>query len=204
MSSDDRDLPGDDSADPNAGDDSETAEDPPATGEPTASEESLLLTYAAPFLGVLLIAAGIPLSIVGGYVVVQDSFGLCGDPSLEVRHLEEGDPPSETVSALSYDDLTAGEQEAIREAIDSPLEESTIDRDRLEHRGELLEGAVVEVDGESYYVRIASQNSCLEAEPLLFPIGGIAILVGTMGVLTPPIYRKLAGFEQRIQRDRGR
>ena len=203
MSGDDRDRPGDDSADPNAGD-SETAEDPPATGEPTASEESMVLTYAAPFLGVLLIAAGIPLSVVGGYVVMQDSLGLCGDPSLEVRHVEEGDPPPETVSALSSDDLTGAEQEAIREAIDSPLEESTIDRDRLEHREELLEGAVVEIDGESYYVRIASLNSCLEAEPLLFPIGGIAILVGVAGVLTPPLYRKLAGFEERIQRDRGR
>ena len=207
MSGDDRDGPTDDadsSAPQDADGGSETAEDPPATGEPTESEESLTLTYVAPFLGVMLIVAGLPLSIVGGYVVIQDSMGLCGDPSIEVRHLEAGEEPGATVADLEYDDLTAAEREAIREATDSPLEEGTIDGDRLEHREELLEGAVVEVDGERYYVRIASLNSCLEVEPLLFPIGSIAILVGIAGVLTPPIYRKLAGFEERIQRDHGR
>ncbi|MXV63118.1 hypothetical protein GS429_13780 [Natronorubrum sp. JWXQ-INN-674] len=183
---------------------SKTAEDPPATGEPTESAESYLLTYAAPFLGVLLIAVGIPLAIVGGYVVMQDTIGLCGDPDIEVRHLEDGERPAETVGDLDYDALSTAEQQALRDAIDSPLEEATVDGEGLENEDDLLEGVVIDVDGERYYVRIASLNSCLEAEPLLFPIGSVAILVGVAGVLTPPIYRKMAGFEERIQRDRGR
>lgn len=180
------------------------AEDPPASGEPTESGESLFLTYVAPFLGVVLIAAGIPIALVGGYVVVQDSLGLCGDPSIEVRALEDGDSPGDTVEDVSYDDLSEAEQRAVREAIDSPLDEATVDGDGVENQDALLDGVVVEVDGEEYYVHIASLNSCLEAEPLLFPIGSIAVLVGVAGVLTPPLYRKMAGFEERIQRDRGR
>ncbi|WP_436343682.1 hypothetical protein [Natronorubrum sp. FCH18a] len=183
---------------------SDTAEDPPATGEPTESEESYLLTYAAPFLGVLLIASGIPIALVGGYVVVQDTLGLCGDPEIEVRALEDGERPAETVEEFAYDDLSEAEQRAIREAIDSPLEEATVDGEGVENEEALLEGVVVEVDGTEYYVRIASLNSCLEAEPLLFSIGSVAILMGIAGVLTPPLYRKMAGFEERIQRDRGR
>ncbi|WP_440771108.1 hypothetical protein [Natronorubrum sp. DTA28] len=180
----------------------EPAEDPPATGKPTESEESYLLTYAAPFLGVLLIASGIPIALVGGYVVMQDTLGLCGDPDIEIRALEDGDRPASTVDELEYDELSETEQRALREAIDSPLEEATVDGAGLENEAALLEGVVIEVDGQEYYVRIASLNSCLEAEPLLFPIGSVAILVGIAGVLTPPIYRKMAGFEERIQRDR--
>ncbi|SDK74611.1 hypothetical protein [Natronorubrum texcoconense] len=183
---------------------SDTAEDPPATGEPTESEESYLLTYAAPFLGVLLIASGIPIALVGGYVVMQDTLGLCGDPDIEIRTLEDGERPASTVGDLEYDELSETEQRALREAIDSPLEEATVDGEGLENEAALLEGVVIEVDGQEYYVRIASLNSCLEAEPLLFPIGSVAILVGIAGVLTPPIYRKMAGFEERIQRDRRR
>ncbi|MFC4541956.1 hypothetical protein ACFO5R_08460 [Halosolutus amylolyticus] len=174
------------------------------TGEPTEPGESRVLTYVAPFLGVLLIAAGIPLAIVGGYVVVQDSFGLCGDPDIEVRALGEDERPAETVETLPYENLSDAEQRAVREAIDSPLDEATVDGDRLENEEALLDGVIVAIDGERYYVQLASLNSCLEAQPLLFPIGSVAILVGIVGVLTPPIYRRLAGFEERMQRDRRR
>ncbi|ELY81601.1 hypothetical protein [Natrinema pallidum] len=190
-----------------AGDDrSSDPTEPPATDEagpiePTASSESLVLTYAAPFLGVLLIAAGIPLSIAGGYVVIQDGIGLCGDPSITVDPIAEGETPPETVETLPATSLSAAERAALEEAIDSPLREATVDGE-MRNRGTLLEGAVVEYDGDRYYVRIASQNSCLDVAPLLFPIGAIAILIGGIGVLTPPIYRKMAGFEERMQRDR--
>jgi hypothetical protein len=168
-------------------------------GEPTESEESMFLTYVAPFLGVLLIAAGIPLAILGGYVVMQDTIGLCGDPDLEVRGLAADEQPSSTVGELEYDELSDAEQRALEEAIDSPLEEATVEGP-MENEDVLLEGAIIEGDGDRYYVRIASLNSCLEAEPLLFPIGAVGILLGIVGVLTPPIYRKMAGFEERIQR----
>lgn len=168
-------------------------------GEPTESEESLFLTYVAPFLGVLLIAVGIPLAILGGYVVMQDTLGLCGDPDIEIRALGDDERPSTTVGDLEYDELSQAEQRALEEAIDSPLEEARVEGE-MANEDVLLEGAVVEVDDDRYYVRIASLNSCLETEPLLFPIGVIGILLGVAGVLTPPIYRKMAGFEERIQR----
>ncbi|WP_265111680.1 hypothetical protein [Halosolutus halophilus] len=179
-------------------------EEPPVTGEPTEAEESRVLTYVAPFFGVLLIAAGIPLAIVGGYVVVQDTFGLCGDPDIEVRAVGADERPAETIETIPYENLSDAEQRAVREAIDSPHNEATVEGDRLVNEEALLDGVIVTVDGDRYYVRIASLNSCLEAQPLLFPIGSVAILVGIAGVLTPPIYRKLAGFEERMQRDRRR
>ncbi|MDS0478035.1 hypothetical protein [Natrinema sp. 1APR25-10V2] len=179
--------------------------DPPATDEtgptePTAESESLLLTYVAPFLGVLLIAAGLPLTIVGGYVVVQDSVGLCGTPSITATPVDEYEDFPETVEVLPAEELTAAERAAIEEALESPLREGTIDGD-VANREALFEGVVVPYEGERYYVQITSRNSCLAAEPLLFPIGGIAILVGIAGVLTPPIYRKMAGFEERMRGD---
>ncbi|OAQ51110.1 hypothetical protein HTG_18245 [Natrinema mahii] len=182
------------------------ATEPPATDEtgplePTTGSESLVLTYAAPFLGVVLIAVGLPLAIVGGYVVVQDGVGLCGDPTISATPVDEREEPPSTVEALPADDLSAAERAALEEAIDSPLQEGKVDGE-VTNRAALLEGAIVEYEDQRYYVRITSQNSCLEVAPLLFPIGAIAILLGIGVVLTPPIYRKMAGFEERVRRDR--
>lgn len=191
------------SADEDSSPDATEAPATDSTGpvEPTTSSESLLLTYAAPFLGVVLIAAGLPLAIVGGYVVIQDSVGLCGDPTITATPVDEYDGAPETVETLSTGDLTSAERHALEEAIDSPLREGVVDGE-VRNRAALLEGAVVEYEGEQYYVQIASQNTCLVVEPLLFPIGAVAILVGILGVLTPPIYRKMAGFEERMRRER--
>lgn len=180
------------------------ADEPPATDdtgpvEPTTSSESLLLTYAAPFLGVVLIAVGLPLAIVGGYVVVQDGVGLCGEPTITAAPADEYNESLATIEETPADQLSAAERRALEEAIDSPLKEGKVDGE-LENRAAFLEGTIVEYEGERYYVQITSQNSCLEVRPLLFPIGAVAILVGIGGVLTPPIYRKLAGFEERMRR----
>jgi hypothetical protein len=182
------------------------ATEPPATDEtgpiePTAGSESLLLTYAAPFFGVLLIAVGLPLAIVGGYVVVQDGLGLCGNPTIAATPVDERDRSPETVDELPAGELSAAERAALEEAIDSPLQEATVDGE-MANRETLLEGAIIEYEDERYYVQITSRNTCLEVAPLLFPIGAIAILLGVIGVLTPPIYRKMAGFEERIQGER--
>lgn len=207
---------GDDTAsdtdEPHALDESSVTDEPPATDrppatdetgpiEPTASSESLLLTYAAPFLGVILIAIGIPLAIVGGYVVVQDGVGLCGEPTLTTTPADEYEGALTTIETLPAENLSAAERTALEEAIDSPLQEGTV-AGELSNRETLLEGAIVEYEGDRYYVQIASLNSCLDVAPLLFPIGIIAILVGTLGVLTPPIYRKMAGFEERMRNGR--
>ncbi|WP_254764070.1 hypothetical protein [Natrinema marinum] len=174
--------------------------DDTSPSEPTTDSESFLLTYIAPFLGVLLIAVGLPLTIVGGYVVIQNSAGLCGSPSITATPVDEyGDFPA-TVEELPAEQLTAAERRALEEALESPLREGTIAGD-MANREALFDGVVISYEGQRYYVRITSRNSCLTAEPLLFPIGGIAILVGIAGVLTPPIYRKMAGFEERIRGD---
>ncbi|MFC6717679.1 hypothetical protein ACFQGT_08570 [Natrialbaceae archaeon GCM10025810] len=178
------------------------AEDERVEEPPTEPGESLVLTYVVPFFGVMLIAVGLSSAILGGYVVMQDSFGLCNDPDVEVRAIEDGDPPGRTVDRIAFEDLSSAEQRAVEEATTSTLEEARVEG-QMENREALLEGAIVEVDGEPYYVRIASQNSCLEAEPLLFPLGSVAVLLGIAGVLTPPIYRKMAGFEERMHRGRG-
>jgi hypothetical protein len=189
-----------------SGDDPSDATEPPATDEggplePTVSSESLVLTYAAPFLGVVLIAAGLPLAIVGGYVVVQDGIGLCGKPTITATPADEYEGALATIETLPADDLSSAEREALEEAIDSPLREGKVEGE-LANRAALLEGAIVEYEGARYYVRITSRNSCLEVAPLLFPIGAIGILIGIVGVLTPPIYRKMAGFEERVGRER--
>ncbi|WP_226041657.1 hypothetical protein [Natrinema sp. DC36] len=209
---------GDDTAsdtnEPPVTDESPATDEPPATDkppatdetgpvEPTASAESLLLTYAAPFLGVVLIAIGLPLAIVGGYVVVQDGVGLCGNPTITATPADEYEGALATIETLPVEDLTSAEREALEEAIDSPLQEAKVDGE-MANRGTLLEGAIVEYEGDRYYVQIASLNSCLEVAPLLFPIGAIAIIVGILGVLTPPIYRKMAGFEERMRNERTR
>jgi len=102
---------------------------------------------------------------------------------------------------LPAEELSAAERTALEEAIDSPLREGKVTGE-LANREALLEGAIVEYEGDRYYVQIASLNSCLEVAPLLFPIGAIAIVVGILGVLTPPIYRKMAGFEERMRNGR--
>ena len=182
-----------------AGDDTPPdATDERGSYEPATSTESLLLTYAAPFLGVVLIAVGLPLAITGGYVVIQDALVLCGNPTIGVDPVAEGDEVPQTVEELPASALSSAERAAIEEAVDSPLREAKVNGE-LENREALLEGVVVEYDGERYYVQITSRNSCLDVAPLLFPIGVIAILLGVIGVLTPPIYRKMAGFEERIQ-----
>ncbi|WP_226006548.1 hypothetical protein [Natrinema salinisoli] len=187
-------------------DSSPDATEPPATDstgpiEPTTSSESLVLTYFAPFLGVLLIAAGLPLAIAGGYVVVQDGIGLCGSPSITAEPVADGETPPATIETLPAGELSPAERAALEEAIESPLQEAKVDGE-LANRGALLEGVLVEYEGDRFYVQITSQNSCLEVAPLLFPIGVIGILMGVVGVLTPPIYRKMAGFEERIQGER--
>lgn len=166
---------------------------------PPSDEESLLITYAVPFLGVCLIAIGIASTVIGGYVVIQDAVGLCGQPTIVV---ESTDDPRQGAPQLSYDDLSPAEQAAVDTALESPLEEGQIDGE-LANEDALLEGAVVTINDQQYIVAIASLDSCHEANPLLAPIGVVAILIGVAGVLTPPIYRKMEDIEAWMRRGPG-
>jgi hypothetical protein len=46
---------------------------------------------------------------------------------------------------------------------------------------------------------ISSANPCLSVDPLLFPLGVVSILLGVLGILTPPLYRKLLEREERAR-----
>jgi len=131
------------SDEPPAADEPTATDVPPITDEtgpvePTASAESLLLTYAAPFLGVVLIAIGLPLAIVGGYVVVQDGVGLCGEPTLTTTPADEYEGALATIETLPAEELSAAERTALEEAIDSPLREGKVTGE-LANREALLE-----------------------------------------------------------------
>ncbi len=163
---------------------------------PTPDEESTLITYAVPFLGVCFIAIGIASTVIGGYVVIQDAVGLCGQPTIVV---EETDDPRQGAPQLSYNSLSPAEQAAVDDARESPLREAQIEGD-FANEAALLEGAVVAINDQQYLVTIASLDSCHEANPLLAPIGVVAMLIGVAGVLTPPIYRKMEDIEEWMQR----
>ncbi len=161
-------------------------------------DESNLIIYAVPLLGVLFIAIGIASTVIGGYVVIQDAVGLCGQPTIVV---EETDDPRVGAPQLDYEELSQAEQQAVDDALESPLREGQIEGE-LANREALLEGAIVTVNDERYSVAITSLDSCHEANPLLAPIGVVAMLIGVAGVLTPPIYRKMEDIEAWMQRGR--
>lgn len=163
-----------------------------------ADDEPWVVTYAAPFLGVLLVTVGIAAGVMGGYSVVQSDLGLCGNPSIEVASEERtaqytgSDGP--TLARLSVDELTSAERRAFRRALAAPTREAEV-RGELTHLPEFRAGTLVSYEDGERYVFLASANPCVGVPQLLFPLGVVAILLGVGGVLTPPLYRRLAAFE---------
>ncbi|UPW00870.1 hypothetical protein M0R88_01915 [Halorussus gelatinilyticus] len=178
---------------------------PPRTDRTT---RGALLTYGAPLLGALLVAAGIAGSVLGGYAIVQDEFGLCGDPTIGVS-----DPPTATgaesagesaagaeggqadtagpvLARFDLDDLSPAERRAIERALAEPGGQADV-RGAFPNREAFEQGAVVRVEGRRYYVTVVSSVECLGVDPLVLPLGLVAILLGIGGVLTPPAYRRL-------------
>jgi hypothetical protein len=163
-----------------------------------------LLTYGAPFLGAVLLSLGIAGGVIGGYSVIQQDLGLCGDPLIHVDTPEDteallqgsGDSPGPALERLAVSDLSDAEQAAFEEALESPRREGAVDG-AFTHREAVVAGVVVTYEGEEYYATLASDNECLSADPLLFPLGIVGILLGIGGVLTPPLYRWYLRFERR-------
>lgn len=162
------------------------------------SDEPWLVTYAAPFLGVLLVTVGIAGGVMGGYSVVQSELDLCGHPSIEVtseeRTAQYTGPDGPALARLSVAELTPAERRAFQRALDSPTREAEV-RGELTHLPEFRAGVLVSYEGGERYVFLASANPCVGVPPLLFPLGVVSILLGVGGVLTPPLYRRLAAFE---------
>lgn len=162
------------------------------------TEEPWVVTYAAPFLGVLLVTVGIAGGVMGAYSVVQSDLDLCGNPAIEVASEETTarytGPGGPSLERLDIFELTSAERGAFREALDSPTREAEI-RGEVEHLPQFRAGVIVEYERGERYVTLASSNPCVGTPALLFPLGVVAILLGIGGVLTPPLYRRLAAFE---------
>jgi hypothetical protein len=160
--------------------------------------EPWLVTYAAPFLGVLLVTVGIAGGVMGGYSVVQTELDLCGDPSIEVaseeRTAQYTGTDGPTLARLSVAELSPAERDAFRRALADPTRQARV-RGELAHLPEFRAGALVSYEDGERYVFLASANPCVGVPPLLFPLGVVSILLGVGGVLTPPLYRRLAAFE---------
>lgn len=164
------------------------------------SRTSPLFTYVAPFLGVLLVAVGIGAAVPGGYAIVQGELTTCGEPTIAVedpeateRRFGEDGP---TLERLAFEDLSNAEQEAFVEALSDPVGEAHV-TGQFPHHGAFTNGTLVTYEGERYYVTVVSENTCFDAAPLQFPLGVFAIGLGVVGILTPPLYRRLVELEER-------
>lgn len=162
-----------------------------------------LLTYGAPFLGAVLLSLGIAGGVVGGYSVVQTELGLCGNPIIGVETTEETERLLEgygeggpTLDRVPFTALSEAEQAAFEAALDSSRREGEVDG-AFPNRDRITDGVLVRYEGEEYYTTLASENECLSADPVLFPLGILGILLGIGGVLTPPLYRWYVRFERR-------
>jgi hypothetical protein len=163
------------------------------------ADESLVVVYGAPLVGVLLLTVGIASGVMGGYSVVQQELDLCGHPSIHVASAEASatyaEPGPPNVQRLSKANLTQAERTAFEEALGAPAREAEI-RGEVQHLQAFERGVLVTSEGsEPRYVTLTTRNRCLDASPLLLPLGLVFMLVGTVGILTPPILRRFAAFE---------
>jgi len=175
--------------------------------EPTEPRGSAALTYGPPFLGTLLVALGLAGGLVGGYAFVQAELGLCGDTTVVVYspdatdQLTAAQPDGPGLQRFAFDDLAPAEQRAIETAVRDPADQADVEG-RFVHRAAFERGVLVEYEGATRYATIASRNACLDVNPLLFPLGVVSILLGVVGILVPPVYRRLLALEMESERSR--
>lgn len=164
-----------------------------------AATDSVIFTYGAPLVGVLLVAVGIAAAVPGAYGLIQTDIATCGEPTILVETPEQTgerfDDAPPTVERFDIEALSAGERAAVREAIDNPRHEAFV-RGDFPHYETFLNGTVVTVEGRDHYATVVAENPCFETAPLQFPLGVFAIALGVIGILTPPGYRKLVELEE--------
>ncbi|MFB6118779.1 hypothetical protein [Halosegnis sp.] len=167
----------------------------------TDADEPWVVTYAAPFLGVLLIVVGIAAGVMGGYSVVQTELDLCGDPTIQVADeattAEYTGADAPALERLTVAELSPAERRAFEEALAAPDGEATVDG-AFPHRPQFDAGVLIEYEGGERYAALVSLNECVAVPSLLFPLGVVSILLGIGGVVTPPLYRRLAAFEEDV------
>ena len=164
------------------------------------SDESILFTYVAPFVGVLVVAVGIGAAVPGGYAIIQEDITTCDEPTIAVEGPEETDQRfserAPNLPTLGYGDLSEAEQTAFEEALADPVGEARVDGD-FPNGDTFRNGSVVVYEDERHYVTVVAENPCFTAPALQFPLGVFAIIFGVFGILSPPIYRKLVELEER-------
>jgi hypothetical protein len=165
--------------------------------------ESALFTYGVPFVGVLVVAVGIAAAVPGAYGLIQEDLTTCGVPTVAVESPEEtdrrfGDSPPPTVERLDFASLASSERAAFEAAIDDPIGEAHVEGP-FPNAGAFENGTLVAYEGEAYYATVVADNPCFQAAPLQFPLGVFAIALGVVGILTPPVYRKLVELERGLE-----
>ena len=171
------------------------------------SDESILFTYVAPFVGVLLVAVGIGGAVPGGYAIIQEDITTCDEPTVAVEGPEETaqrfNETAPNLPRIQYGTLSAAEQTAFEEALADPIGEARV-AGEFPNGDTFRNGAIVVRDGERHYVTVVAENPCFIAPELQFPLGVFAIIFGVVGILSPPIYRKLIELEDRANVNDGR
>jgi len=171
----------------------------------SAGADSFVFQYVAPFVGVLLIAVGIAGAVPGGYAIIEPDLENCGNPTIGVESPEataerfDENERRPRLPRLAFEDLSSAEQTAFLTAIDDPVGEEQVVGD-VPNAGSFRRGSIVSYEGEQYYVTLVAENTCFAAAPLQFPLGVFAIALGFLGVLAPPLYRRLVRLEQRAGR----
>jgi len=151
--------------------------------------------YTIAFVGVVVLAASIGPTIVGGYALVQEDFGLCSDPSIEVLSpeaaaaVDAGAEPPE-FERLDFAELTTAEQRAFRAALDETSNEHPIEGENVEHLAAFREGVLVEDQGTEHYVTITSSNECVPAGAVRFPLSVAGLLIGSGMIVAPELQRR--------------
>jgi hypothetical protein len=141
------------------------------------------IAFTMRFLGAALFAIGIGAAVVGGYALIQEDFGLCGNPILEVSSSSTaaGGP------TLAASDLSGPERTALANAVSGPTSDAEIDGQIRTNA--LREGAVVTYRGERYYAVVGSLNQCVSIDPLVFPLGVALVGLGAVAYVSPTLRR---------------
>lgn len=163
--------------------------------------ESPLFGYAVPLVGVVLVAVGIGAAVTGGYAALERPGETCGNPTVAVESPERSqryvDNPRLDLVRLAFEDLAPAERAAFREALSAPVGEAEV-RGAFPNARAFTNGTLVAYRGRRYYATVVAENTCFVAPPLQLPLGLLALGLGTIAVLTPPVYRKLVALETEV------
>ncbi|WP_435078009.1 hypothetical protein [Halococcus sp. AFM35] len=142
------------------------------------------IAFTMRFLGAVLFAIGIGAAVVGGYALVQEDLGLCGNPILEVS---SSNTYGDDVPSLPANSLSPAEHAAFVEAVTGLTSEAEIDGQIRTNA--LREGALITYQGERYYAAIGSLNQCVAIDPLVFPLGVALVGLGAVAYVSPTLRR---------------